>query len=235
MQFIYAEELNKIFSVYGHFYDLEIVGQTFRCRSVLEIFSNSQRSALDSTPCAVVVMMNPGSSKPKEKSYTPKKCSVDQLYIRSCEKELVPTRPDNAQYQIMRLMLMNDWKHFRILNLSDLRNGNSGEFAREFQRAALLDPTKPHSLTNENRKRELFDYCSQSPVVIAAWGGAEVLRESAITFLNQFPDVEGIRLDTPWYKYPSPYRKDQKLVWLNEMNDRLKNAGKEVRRSCTEA
>lgn len=222
MEFIYADELKRQFSVFGHFYDLEINDQTFNCRSVLEIISKSIDSITDSNPCAVVVMMNPGSSKPISNSYIPRKHSVSQITSTSWEKELIPTRPDNAQYQIMRLMLLNDWKHVRILNLSDLRNGNSGKFSIEFQKALEIDQTNPHSLTNNKRQRELLEYCSQSGIVIAAWGSTEVLREAAKEFLSTVPHVQGLPLESPWYRYPSPYKKDQKIDWLKSMNKKLK-------------
>jgi hypothetical protein len=58
--------------------------------------------------------------------------------------------------------------------------------------------------------------------VIAAWGTNEVLRASAAVFLEIVPNVSGLPLDNPWYRYPSPYKKDQKLAWLNAMNEALK-------------
>lgn len=223
MQFIYADDLRRQFFVYGHFYDLEINGQTFKCRSVLEIVSKYSGSVSESKPCAVVVMMNPGSSKPENCAYIPKRYTVSQIASEYWEKDIIPAKPDNAQYQIMRLMLLQGWKHVRILNLSDLRNGNSGKFSIEFQKASSLDATNPHSLTNKQRQRELLDYCAQSKIVIAAWGSTAVLKEAAKEFLSQFKKIEGLPLENPWYRYPSPYKKDQKLDWLNTMNEKLKH------------
>lgn len=223
MEFIYADELKSQFSVFGHFYDLNIDGEIFNCRSVLEIVSKSIDSVTDSNPCAVVVMMNPGSSKPADSSYIPKKYSISQITSESWVKELIPTQPDPAQYQIMRLMLLKRWKHVRILNLSDLRNGNSGKFSIEFQKSLELDSSVPHSLLNKKRHVELLNYCSESRTVLAAWGTAEVLREFAEEFLRLVSNVEGLPLEKPWYRYPSPYRKDQKLDWLKAINEKLKH------------
>tara|TARA_B110000908_G_scaffold113509_1_gene133187 strand:- start:1642 stop:2361 length:720 start_codon:yes stop_codon:yes gene_type:complete len=223
MEFIYAEELKTKFSVCGHFYDLEIGNETFNCRSVLEVTSKSLSDFASSKPCAVIVMMNPGSSKPADTDYIPKKFSTKQIMSSSWKKEIIPTRPDNAQYQIMRLMLLKNWKHVRILNLSDLRNGNSGNFAVEFSEARNLDQSNPHSLIHEGRHQELRKYCSEGQVVIAAWGSNEVLRESAKLFLSTIDDVQGLPLEAPWYRYPSPYKKDQKLDWLKSINDELKH------------
>ncbi|EGQ7769652.1 DUF1643 domain-containing protein [Vibrio parahaemolyticus] len=221
MGFIYAKELKTKFSVYGHFYDLKIKNETFKCRSVLEIVSKSVGDIASSKPCTLVVMMNPGSSKPLSADYVPKTYSIDQIMSNSWEKEIVSTRPDNAQYQIMRLMLLTEWKHVRVINLSDLRNGNSGKFSTEFQKAKTLDNSNPHSLTHKDRRCELKQYCSESKTVIVAWGSTAVLRESAKTFLKQVPNVKGLPLESPWFRYPSPYNKQQKLDWLESMNAEL--------------
>jgi len=222
MKFIYADELKKKFDVFGHFYDLEIGDRVFNCRSVLEIVSKSEEDLAASTPHAVIVMMNPGSSKPLSSDYTPKKFSTNQIMSDSWKKEIIPTQPDNAQYQLMRLMLLKGWQHVRILNLSDLRNGNSGNFSIEFQEAEKLDPSNPHCLTHKDRHIELRKYCSESQIVIAAWGSTEVLKESAKSFLHDISIVRGLPLKNPWYRYPSPYKKDQKIDWLECMYEELK-------------
>lgn len=223
MEFIYANELKTKFSVFGHFYDLEIAGRIFNCRSVLEIVSKSINDIKYSKPCAVVVMMNPGSSKPLDNKYTPKIFSPDEIMTNSWakDKEIIPTKPDNAQYQIMRIMLLQKWEHVRVLNLSDLRNGNSGNFSIEYKESKKLDPSIPHSLTHKNRHYELRKNCSDSPIVIAAWGTTEVLRDASISFLNIVENIQGIALDKPWYRYPSPYKKEQKIDWLQKINDVL--------------
>lgn len=222
MEFIYANELKTMFSVFGHFYNLEIGDRTFKCRSVLEIVSKSIDDFKNSKPSALVVMMNPGSSKPLNRDYKPKKFSPDEVMSDFWEKEIVLTRPDNAQYQIMRLMLLKEWKHVRVLNLSDLRNGNSGEFSTDYNDSKIIDPSTPHSLINSGRLSELKKYCSESALVIAAWGSAEVLREAAVSFLTEITNVRGLPLEEPWYRYPSPYKKDQKLDWLKRMHEELK-------------
>lgn len=215
MEFIYADTLKKKFSVFGHFYDLNIKNKIFNCRSVLEIVSTSIINLSESRLCATVVMMNPGSSKPLDNKYKPIIYTTDEILSIEWEKEIIPTKPDPAQYQIMRLMLLKNWKHVRILNLSDLRNGNSGKFSVEYINALKLDDTCPHSLTHNKRLIELKKYCSESPITIAAWGSNKVLRDAAITFLNEIKPISGIALCKPWYKYPSPPLKEKKLDWLN--------------------
>ncbi len=165
-------------------------------------------------------MMNPGSSVPRDKKYCPIQYSLDDIFSRNWEKEIVPTRPDNAQYQIMRLMTLNDWKRVKVLNLSDLRNGNSGEFSKEFERAEAIDPSSPHCITNESRSAELNDLLTTKPngFVVAAWGSVDVLKGSAMKMIACQPTLLGIKLNVPWYKYASPRQKEQKLDWLMKMD-----------------
>ena len=111
MQFIYAEKLKEKFDVFGHFYDLKLGKEIFNCRSILEIVSKNLEYKMKGLPDAFVIMMNPGSSRPLDKTYSPNLFSVDDIFSNNWKKEIVPTRPDNAQYQIMRLMLLNDWKY----------------------------------------------------------------------------------------------------------------------------
>ena len=223
MKFVYAKELKMEFSVFGHFYDLDIGGKTFNCRSCLEITDKSIEDFESSKPNAVVVMMNPGSSKPLDGKYQPKKFKIDEITFSSWSKEFVPTRPDIAQYQIMRLMLLKSWSHVRVLNLSDLRNGNSKKFATEYKRAEKLDPSLPHSIMHKGRNSELTADCHQGQQVIAGWGSVEVLRKPAQAFLGEISPVDGLRLEHPWFRYPSPHRKDQKLSWLKEIIEELKH------------
>ena len=72
MNFIYADSLKLLFNVFGHFYDLKIRKKIFKCRSVLEIVSNNLEYSPNLLPDAVVIMMNPGSSRPLDKNYQPK-------------------------------------------------------------------------------------------------------------------------------------------------------------------
>ncbi len=116
-----AEVLKKEFSVFGYFYDRKFNNDVIPCREILEII------ALDNVPPdfqmlphaqadLIVVMMNPGSSKPVSKSYSPMVISRPSDITK--KRYIVEAKPDNAQYQIMRFMLINGWSHARILNLS---------------------------------------------------------------------------------------------------------------------
>jgi len=219
MEFIYADDLKKIFNIYGHFYNLKLSNSVLKCRSVLEI---RRKNKLNETPDIIVIMMNPGSSVPLDKKYIPKTFSKEE-YIKAKTKEIIPTRPDNAQYQIMRLMEINNWDFVRILNLSDLRNGNSGKFQTEFINSMKLDNSNPHCMTHVDRKNELAD-CTKSKnnKLIAAWGNISELKDSAEAILRLDKKIIGLKSGkSPNFRYASPYMKKQKVEWLTEIQKEI--------------
>jgi hypothetical protein len=227
LKFPYAAELKQIYDVYGHFYDLKIGSTVFKCRSILEIVKKDiavdNRKPLD----AVVVMMNPGSSKPLDKDYKPGVFSLDEIYSPGWIKDIIPTRPDNAQYQMMRLMEFKKWQYVRVLNLSDLRNGNSGKFYDDFSRVAKIDTTNPHSIFHHKRKKELKKCLNVKPgaPVILGWGNEGFLiplAQAALHSLETFMVAGVSKSDNPYFfSYPSPYLKEQKLQWLNKISKML--------------
>lgn len=225
MEFIYADALKEKFEVWGHFYDLRIGRKVFNCRSSLEIVSKENENSSAETADAVVIMMNPGSSVPRDKNYSPIQFSRDDIFSSNWEKEIVPARPDNAQYQIMRLMMLNGWNRVKVLNLSDLRNGDSGEFSKEFERFGAIDASHPHCITHESRRAELRNALKtkSNGFVLAAWGSIEVLKSSARKMVAYRPTLLGIKLNDPWYRYASPRKKEQKLDWLMAMNTIIKS------------
>lgn len=221
MKYKYAAELKQIFTVYGHFYNLKISDKVFKCRSVLDI-KRKGTGIKKNIPDIVVIMMNPGSSKPLDKNYIPETYSLS-AYRKIKSKEAVPTRPDNAQYQIMRLMVFNDWNYVRVLNLSDLRNGNSGNFQTDFLNAKNLDNSDPHCITNEKRRVELLDSLrSKSNKIIAAWGSIDLLKESAEIILKQNKKIIGIVNGClPNFSHASPMMQVKKEEWLKGIQKRF--------------
>ena len=135
VRFIPAEELKNRYDVFGHFYSVEFSRNKFvECRSVLEIVEQAQTPDKMSVlakrkPDAVFIMMNPGSSRPLVD--VKNRIAADELH--ELPISLVPTKPDTTQYQVMRLMHHCEWRHVRVLNLSDLRCSKSGEFFKQFK------------------------------------------------------------------------------------------------------
>lgn len=226
MDFVYANELKEKYQVFGHYYDLKLGSEVFPCRRVADIID---RQFLDLTdlssvsPQAVVIMMNPGSSSPADADYQPTKLSSRKLLAADYHSDWTEIKPDNTQYQMMRLMGLQKWQHLRIINLSDLREGNSGTFAKNFRQAEQLNKQNPHSYLHPKRQSELLSLCEQADAVIAAWGSNPVQKEQALACIQLFKEMNipllGLPLEAPWYRFASPYRKDQKLSWLKQIDE----------------
>jgi len=223
VNFLYADELKQCYQVFGHYYDLELAGEVFPCRSVANIVGLcTELETLGGPPDAVVVMMNPGSSRPFDSTYRPRRYATEHILTGRRKREYTRVRPDNTQYQIMRLMHIKSWRHVRIVNLSDLRDGNSGSFAKAYLNASALDPSCAHSLMHPKRHKELFRACEGAKQIIAAWGANKVQEPEAklcLALLQSYSKkrgsaLKGMPLANPWFRFASPYRKDQKLAWL---------------------
>lgn len=221
-EFIYADALKQRFHVFGHYYDLQIDEQAFPCRSVADVLSIELNADESTTPDAVVIMMNPGSSKPADETFQPQTYSLKSLISSRRKKQYTQIKPDNTQYQMMRLMLKNNWKHLRIVNLSDLREGNSGTFAQIFKQFELIDADHTHSVLHPKRQKQLLQDCKHAKAVILAWGSNAVQKHHAQACLDLFKKHKikfiGLPLEAPWYRFASPYRKDQKLDWLKSVS-----------------
>ena len=219
MDFQYAKELKEKYKVFGHFYDLTISDTISNCRNILEIRRNE---TVEEIPDIIVIMMNPGSSTPLDKKYKPKNYTFEN-FLKKKKFELIPTKPDNAQYQIMRLMELNDWNFVRVLNLSDLRNGNSSNFKKEFKKAIDVDATSPHCITHPKRKQELkYALISKTNKIIAAWGEIKELENSAKEILSLDFEIIGVPRENPiFFQYASPYYKEPKIKWLVEIQKLL--------------
>ena len=121
----------------------------------------------------------------------------------------------------MRLMRLKQWCHLRIINLSDLCEGSSQNLAKLYTAVGEHDQSHPESLLHPKRTEELQSYVKNVPNIILAWGRQAVLEEAAIDFLDRYDNVRGLVRDYPWYRFASPYRKDQKLSWLKEIESQF--------------
>lgn len=174
VRFIPAERLKSRYAVFGHFYTVELSRRrSALCRSVLEIVEPAVTPAKlpvlsQREPDAVFIMMNPGSSRPLvEVDNTIPADAIGELPV-----SLVPTKPDTTQYQVMRLMHYCQWRHVRVLNLSDLRCTKSTLFFKQFKRLEQDFSFDAHSVFSDRRKGELALKLTRyrSIPVIRAWG-----------------------------------------------------------------
>lgn len=234
MEFVYAKELKKRFTCYGHFYELALMtGERAKCRSVLEIVDHSvaqetPTAVSERTPDAVVIMMNPGSSHPKDIYHVDREIAYPQS-ADSMRKELVLTQPDNTQYQVMRIGVVRGWRHIRVLNLSDLRDPKSGSFLQKV--AALSDSMGGH--THSLFCRERTEECAHalrrkgnSPIMLG-WGQDPGLIPLARQCLKR---IEGeprctvaSDVDPLLNAHPSPMLQSKKLQWLEGMLKELES------------
>ena len=244
MTFLYAAELKKTFQCYGHFYRLNIQGtDPILCRSVLEItslpreavgaesdpndlFRSSNRTS--SLPDAIVIMMNPGSSRPIEEGDTNRLLTIP--LPAGFKKPLVLTQPDNTQYQLMRIMVSEGWNHLRILNISDLRDPKSPSFIARTQTLDALPNGEVHSLFCTARKSEREQMLRRKPGApfILGWGqdtGLIPLASQCLQCIDGKPIVTIPSDHNPLLTaHPSPMMQAKKEQWLNDIRAALKNS-----------
>jgi hypothetical protein len=232
--FLYAAELKKTFRCYGHFYRLNIAGtDPLLCRSVLEITSlpreavgagtepddlfaapNTERSL----PDAIIIMMNPGSSRPIEEGDTESLLSMP--LPEHFKKPLVLTQPDNTQYQIMRVAVSKGWQHVRILNISDIRDPKSPSFISRTKALDGIEGGGTHSLFSKVRENEREQMLMRKPGApfILGWGqdtgliplAGQCLRCIAGEKIVTVPSESNPILTA----HPSPMMQDKKEEWI---------------------
>lgn len=228
MDFKYAAELKKRFSCYGHFYELALMnGDRVNCRSVLEIVDGdiSQKVPSDISelePDVVVIMMNPGSSHPKDIYHIDDEIEYPRSFT-SFRKELVLTQPDNTQYQIMRVAVHKGWKHIRVLNLSDLRDPKSGSFLQKVDALSGIMGGHVHSLFCSERSVELAHALkrrNRTPILLG-WGqdpGLIPLARQCMDLIEGEPTCTVASEVHPLLSaHPSPMLQSKKLEWLETM------------------
>ena len=221
-----AADLKKIFAVFGHFYQISLGEEPVDCRSILELIAHDimpddPNKLANSQPDLLIVMMNPGSSRPLDRTYQPRLVTNWQEIAQT--REWVATRPDNTQYQIMRIMLALGFKHGRVLNLSDLREPKSPVL---FKKIATLDGVPGggvHSIFCPERQDEFKkisggDGGKKRPVLVG-WGrsGALIpLAKQALERLDGF-SIHGKAIDAEniLFAHPSPMLQRMKEQWVN--------------------
>jgi hypothetical protein len=233
-KFLYAAELKKTFRCYGHFYRLSVKGtEPILCRSVLEITSLPREAVGAGTdpddlfsspseklnlPDAVVIMMNPGSSRPIEEGDTDSLLTMP--LPEGYKKPLALTQPDNTQYQLMRIMVAKGWQHIRILNISDIRDPKSPSFIARTKALDGIPGGNLHSLFSKGRSEErkaMLCRKKNAPFILG-WGqdaGLIPLAEQCLSC------IEGERIATipsetnPLLTaHPSPMMQDKKEQWI---------------------
>jgi hypothetical protein len=226
--FITAKDLKKLFKVRGHFYDVLVGGQRVPCRSVLEIVRMAHLGPWPTTdPDAIVVMMNPGGSKPL--SSVPD--LADHTQLSWGRKKLVLTKPDVTQYQIMRVMYFCSWNYVRVLNLSDLREASSASFVKQYRLLEHEHEYMKHSIFSTARKAELSRHLQRSAgaPIISAWGTSPQLAPligRCARMIRKHGDFIGLphHEGEDRYLHPLPHLQIDKRVWVDSMVDLIRSS-----------
>jgi len=237
MEYTPAHILKREFVVAGCFYDLVQKDRTIPCRNVLEIYRFDYASKLDhdgsmfyGRPDAIFIMMNPGSSEPREPGYQIPRLSYKNLSEQLLKQRVVTAKPDTTQYQVMRLMKANGWNHVRVLNLSDIREAKSAAFIKQIKNMDSFI----HSIFCPERREELdlaLDAKENAPIV-CAWGISKDLLPLATLCKRTIPGdrVAGLSCEEPYlYYHPLPSLISKQKEWLKSMMDCLRESqnGKE--------
>jgi len=190
------------FKVTGLFYETS----GHKCRKFLDIRREGSRS---SQPDLMVVMMNPGSSYPKD--------GIDNNSVPS------DAHPDDTQHQIMKVLDAASLDYARILNLSDLRTPNSPSLYRflKSEEASQID----HSIFSDSRTDELGELFVQGVPVIFGWGVNPCLvplAKRAVEALNIDRPLGILKENTDFsYYHPLPRIHSKKIEWVEHVTGQL--------------
>ncbi|MGM0898599.1 MAG: DUF1643 domain-containing protein [Bacillota bacterium] len=210
MSLIPAEQLKQNFSVEAKFYHTEIEDEQFLMRREARI----RRNGVFTTQAdAVIVMINPSNcAQAGETAKSPR------------DAEWISTKPNPTQYQLMNLMERQEWNLITLINLSDICEGNMGNFKiieNKFNKAGV-----PHSLFQEENVPEREALLASADHLIFAWGSTNVAKRLASEF-GLFQD--GAPKDSYSYakalvasengfpRHPKPATVADRVNWLEKM------------------
>ena len=226
LKFLYADFLKKKFSCYGHFYKLKLSSsEIIDCRSVLEIVNPLNKSIrpdrlYKEKADAVFVMMNPGSSYPIDPPIEDIRFGIHDFLK---PKRLVLTRPDNTQYQVMRIAMEKNWRHVRVLNLSDIRNPKSVDFIKQLND---LSKANTHSIFSACRDKECkLALNRKNDPIILGWGQLPELINLSKQCMKRIQKESVVMVESDINKFlnlhPSPMLQSKKEDWLEQILSKL--------------
>jgi len=197
--------MKENFDITGYFYQIE----NLKCRKYLNI---RKKNSEIQVPDLMVVMMNPGKSKPIN--------GIDD------GKQETQTIPDQTQDQIMRVMESCGFEYSRILNLSDVRITPSGAFYK-----MLPDLRKneiAHSIFDKKRDKDFKELFVDNIPTIFAWGVGDDLKELAKTAIDRIGIDKPIglkKMDKNYaFYHPLPRNYNDQIKWVDGITERIKTA-----------
>ena len=216
-----AAQLLAQWAIYGHYYSARIGPgpdapmEDLRDRLEIAPYDWSLEEVDAREPDLLVIMMNPGASKP-----------LQALWDGDNPAGLVPAQPDRTQYQIMRLLLAAQsaglpWRHARVFNLSDLRTPKSAEMLAKLDLYGLHDR---HSLFSFARQAECARWFAfHATPVLCGWGlnpGLSGLAARALLAAACHPRL-GLSKDGQRFRHPLPQTQNLQQQWLLAMADQI--------------
>ncbi|HFL2474508.1 TPA: hypothetical protein ACG3KV_003774 [Clostridioides difficile] len=167
-----ASNYQREFYVEGNFYNIKdgVNGHSVRCRNVANI---KRKNNLESELNATFIMMNPGSCElidESNKDSIPDYTCYDILE-KGIQSKFRCSKADPVQFCIMEIMDKMNWNFVNILNLSDIKNPNSGKFfdeEKKFRKDFYMLPDI-HSIFSKHRK-DINSFIDTQKPVILAWG-----------------------------------------------------------------
>ena len=194
---LFKSDLKKRYNFFGLFYH-----RTKQpCRMVLDI---KVKIKPPRKPDLVVVMMNPGSSEPVN--------TMDEL-----SNKFSSTKPDNTQWQIVRLMEKLGYKYARVINLSDIREPKSSKFYEHLKTTG----NHTYSIFHETRKEDYQKYFVKNVPVLLAWGVNKKLENLALLALKRLNNARHFGFlksgSASAYYHPLPRTEVKQKEWLSKM------------------
>ncbi|MEL4457374.1 DUF1643 domain-containing protein [Lutimonas vermicola] len=192
------------FDISGLFYMID----EYKFRKYLNI---KRKNSLINKPDIMVVMMNPGGSKP-----------VDGIDNNTIESEAIP---DRTQKQIMQVMTSCGLEYALVLNLSDIREPKSNTMLLK-----VLEMDKKgvvHSIFDDRRKDDFDSIFVKDIPVIFAWGVGKGLKELAENAIHRVNDkkANGVEKEgVEWaYYHPLPQVYKKQIEWVEKITKSLKS------------
>jgi hypothetical protein len=186
------------FKVTGLFYEIE----QYKFRKYLNII---RIDSANHTPDVMVIMMNPGSSRP-----------MNGINNNTTESEAFP---DSTQFQIMQIMQNCGFEYARILNLSDLREGNSKKFYSRI--VEIKEKVIAHSIFDDRRTNEFDELFVRNVPLIFGWGVNGNLKELAEVAIEKIGNTDPIGLKKEGVKYgyyhPLPQIHIKQKEWVEKI------------------
>ena len=197
--------MRNLFDISGLYY---VIGE-FKFRKYLNI---KLKNSIKQRPDLMVVMMNPGASRP-----------LDGKDNNDLESQAIP---DRTQDQIMKVMKACKLEYARVLNLTDIREPKSNQMLLKL--IELDQQGIPHSLFDSRRRNEFDALFIKNVPVIFAWGvnkNLQKLAEKAIQIISVDNPIGLNKAGTDWaFYHPLPQNFQKQLEWVEKIVEALKNS-----------